>query len=139
MYTSYTDPSTIEPSVPASAAPNTPAMSHKTNVNVDNMTPLPLRMGQPPTSTPAMPEQQSPQPGVPAGITSQPTGAWPIDGMHLSGSEPRIYPGMISRRQRTNSLRQSSTHESDERPTARHGITEVVDEGQEEDQTETMQ
>ncbi|KAJ4413783.1 AMP deaminase [Gnomoniopsis sp. IMI 355080] len=139
MYTSYTDPSTIEPSVPASAAPNTPAISHKTNVNIDNMTPLPLRMGQPPTSTPAMPEQQTPQPGVPAGITGQPTGAWPIDGMHLSGSEPRIYPGMISRRQRTNSLRQSSVHESDERPAARHGITEAVDEGQEEDQTQTLQ
>lgn len=134
MYTSYTDHPTLETSVPASAAPNTPAMSHKANVNVDNMTPLPLRMGQPPTSTPVMTEQQSPQPGA-AAVAGQPTGAWPIDGMHLSGSEPRIYPGMISRRQRTNSLRQSSTHESDERAAARHGITEAVEEGQEGDET----
>lgn len=138
MYTSYTDHSAHESSVPASAAPNTPAMSHKTNVNVDSMTPLPLRMGQPPTSTPTMPEQQSPQSGA-AAVAGQPTGSWPIDGMHLSGSEPRIYPGMISRRQRTNSLRQSSTHESDERATARHGITEAVEEGQEGDETTTQQ
>lgn len=134
MYTSYTDHSTLESSVPASAAPNTPAMSHKAHVNVENMTPLPLRMGQPPTSTPVMSEQQSPQPGA-AAIAGQPAGAWPIDGIHLSGSEPRIYPGMISRRQRTNSLRQSSTHESDERAAARHGIAEAVEEGQEGDET----
>lgn len=139
MYTSYTDPSTIEPSAPASAAPNTPAMSHKTNVNVDNMTPLPLRMGPPPTSTPAMPEQLSPPPGATAAAAAgQPTGSWPIDRLHLSGSEPRIYPGMISRRQRTNSLRQSSTHESDERAGTRQVITEAVDEGQEGDEMKTV-
>lgn len=144
MYTSYADSATVEPSIPTSAAPNTPAMSHKTNVNVDSMTPLPPRMGPPPTSSPAMPEQHSPQTGVPTAVAAgQPTGTWPIDGMndlHLSGSEPRIYPGMISRRHRTNSLRQSSAHESDERAAAaRQIITDAVEEGHEGVDAETME
>lgn len=34
--------------------------------------------------------------------------------LHLSASEPRYFPGVISRRQRTGSMRQGSMHESDE-------------------------
>lgn len=125
MYTSFPDPAinplTAEPSTFGSAAPSTPAMSLKTNLNVDSMAPPPR---QPPTSSPAMNAQQP-----------QSTGPWPIEStkdLHLSGSEPRIYPGMISRRQRTNSLRQSSTHESDERANAKRVVgtaaAEAVDE-----------
>lgn len=135
MYTSYADPatntSTAELSASASAAPNTPAMSLKANLNVDNMTPQAPHMGQPPTSSPAMTAQQAPQ----ASHVGSPSGgqSWHMDAMkdlHLSGSEPRIYPGMISRRQRTNSLRQSSIHESDERTATRRplGAAEAVDE-----------
>lgn len=135
MYTSYADPTanaaTAEPSGFTSAAPNTPAMSLKANLNVDNMAPLPPHMGQPPTSSPAMTAQQTPQ----ASQVGSPSGgqSWHMDAMkdvHLSGSEPRIYPGMISRRQRTNSLRQSSTHESDERTAAKRVLSaaEAVDE-----------
>lgn len=131
MYTSYGEPSTThsgaEPSGGASAAPTTPSMSLKTNLNVDSMTPLPHRIGPPPTSSPAM---QGTHTAHSAGVShpplAQPTNSWPIDSMkdgHLSGSEPRIYPGMISRRHRTNSLRQSSTHESDERATAKQIIS----------------
>lgn len=131
MYTSYGEPSTAhsvaEPSGGASAAPNTSAMSLKTNLNVDSMTPLPHRMGPPPTSSPAMQGTHSPHSaGAGHAVPTQATNSWPIDGMkdgHLSGSEPRIYPGMISRRHRSNSLRQSSTHESDERATAKQAIS----------------
>lgn len=130
MYTSYNDPATntptAEPSAPASAAPNTPAMPLMANLHVDSIAPLPPRMGPPqqpaPTSSPAMTAQQ--QHGSPSGGQQQP--GWALDGMkdmHLSGSEPRIYPGMISRRQRTNSLRKSSMHEGDDRVSgARKGV-----------------
>lgn len=113
MYT-YTE-SKVDPSVPASAAPNTPALSHKTNANLHvDSTPR----AQAPTSSPLIPAQVPPHGTSPAGGGD----------LHLSSSEPRIYPGMISRRQRTNSLRQSSTHEGDERASARRVITEAVDE-----------
>lgn len=122
MYTSYNDPTTntsaAEPSAVASAAPNTPAMPVLANLNVDSMAPLPPRVGPPqqpaPTSSPAIMAQQGP----PSGGLQQHQPGWALDGMkdmHLSGSEPRIYPGMISRRQRSNSLRKSSMHEGDDR------------------------
>lgn len=53
--------------------------------------------------------------------------------LHLSGSEPRIYPGMISRRQRANSLRQSM-HES-EVPVALKGASDSIDEAVEAEET----
>jgi AMP deaminase len=34
--------------------------------------------------------------------------------MHLSGHEPRYFPGVVTRSQRRNSMRKSSTHESDD-------------------------
>ncbi|QSZ32868.1 hypothetical protein DSL72_002449 [Monilinia vaccinii-corymbosi] len=34
--------------------------------------------------------------------------------LHLSGSEPRIFPGLVSRKQRTDSIRRNSIPESDE-------------------------
>lgn len=129
MYTSYNDPMTstsaAEPSAAAPAAANTPAVPLMTNLNVDSMAPLPPRAGAPqqpaPTSSPAMMAQQQQQPqGSPSGGQQQQQSGWALDGMkdmHLSGSEPRIYPGMISRRQRGNSLRKSSTHEGDDRAT----------------------
>lgn len=49
--------------------------------------------------------------------TSQREPQWPADGpreLHLSGHEPRYLPGMMTRASRRDSLRQSSTHESDE-------------------------
>lgn len=138
MYTSYGEPSVghsaTEPSGGSSAVPNTPSMSLKTNLNVDAMTPLPQRMGPPPTSSPAIqPMHTSHSAGV-SHQSPQSTNPWPLDSMkdvHLSGSEPRIYPGMISRRQRTNSLRQSSTHESDERATAKTVVSSVKESEQE--------
>lgn len=139
MYTSYGEPSAAhtaaEPSGGASAVSNTPSMSLKTNLNVDAMTPLPQRMGPPPTSSPAMATTHtSHATGASHPPPPQSTNSWPIDSMkdgHLSGSEPRIYPGMISRRQRTNSLRQSSTHESDERASAKM-VVSAVQESEEE-------
>lgn len=127
MYTSYNDTPTADPSAPASAAPNTPAMSHKTTSHKvsdahhhGSLAPLPPRSVGGPTSSPAVAAQQ--QPG-PAGIHD-------MTDLHLSGSEPRIYPGMITRRQRTNSLRKSSTHEGDERVAARR-VVDAVDEAEE--------
>jgi AMP deaminase len=41
---------------------------------------------------------------------------WPGEAgrdLHLSGSEPRYFPGVVTRRQRTDSVRQNSLHESD--------------------------
>lgn len=122
MYTSYTDPATIDPSVPASAAPNTPALSHKTNVDLH----VDSTRTRPPTSSPLISAQVPPHATSPSGRGGG--GASGGGDLHLSSSEPRIYPGMISRRQRTNSLRQSSTHEGDERALARMVITEPVDE-----------
>jgi AMP deaminase len=44
--------------------------------------------------------------------------SWPVEGfsdLHLSGSEPRIFPGLVSRPQRKDSLvRKSSMNETDE-------------------------
>jgi AMP deaminase len=44
--------------------------------------------------------------------------AWPVDGftdLHLSGSEPRIFPGLVSRTQRRDSVaRKGSMSETDE-------------------------
>jgi AMP deaminase len=43
--------------------------------------------------------------------------SWPIEGfsdLHLSGSEPRIFPGVVSRKQRRESIRKNSGTESDE-------------------------
>lgn len=128
MYTSYTDPSTVDTGAPASAAPNTPALSHKTNTNFHMDS---TRM-QPPTASPLMPAQVPPHGTSPSGGGGASGGG----DLHLSSSEPRIYPGMISRRQRTNSMRQSSVHDVDERTTARRVITEAVDEdGPEEGET----
>jgi AMP deaminase len=42
---------------------------------------------------------------------------WPLEGfsdLHLSGSEPRIFPGLVSGRARRGSQRQSSISENDE-------------------------
>lgn len=138
MYTSYGEfgasHSAADASGATSAVPNTPSMPLKTNLNVDSMTPMPQRMGPPPTSSPAA---QGTHASHPAGVnhtTPQATSSWPIESMkdgHLSGSEPRIYPGMISRRQRTNSLRQSSTHESDERASAKMVVSAVAESDEE--------
>ncbi|PQE04314.1 AMP deaminase protein [Rutstroemia sp. NJR-2017a BBW] len=43
--------------------------------------------------------------------------SWPIEGfsdLHLSGSEPRIFPGVVSRKQRRESIRKNSGTESDD-------------------------
>lgn len=140
MYTSYGEPSVSQsaagPSGTGSAASNTPL---KTNLNVDAISSLPQRMGPPPTSSPAI-QPTHPSPSVGGGHPGpQPTNSWPIDGRkdaHLSGSEPRMSPGMISRRQRANSLRQSSMHESDERTTTKKTVSMAVDEGEEESSEE---
>lgn len=126
MYTSYIAPPIVDPSVSASAAPNTPAMAHMNHPNTDSTS----RLGQPPTPSPSISAQQAASQHV-----TTPGGA--MNDLHLSASEARIYPGMISRRQRTGSIRQSSAHESDERAATRQTIAEAVDEGQEGDETET--
>lgn len=135
MYTSYaadpsTDPATAAPSGTASAVPKSPATAMKTGLNVDVQASVqhPQSMTRAaPTSSPSV----APAPG-PGAV--QPAASWPIDGMKdasLSGSEPRIYPGMISsRRQRTNSLRQGSGHEAD--GTAKRVSTGNMDEVEEE-------
>jgi AMP deaminase len=43
--------------------------------------------------------------------------SWPVEGfgdLHLSASEPRIFPGIVSRPQRRDSVRQNSTSETDD-------------------------
>lgn len=137
MYTSYaadnsTEPATAAPSGTASAVPKSPATIMKTGLNVDVQTPVhPQSKRAAPTSSPAVaPVQQQnaagAQPPGPGGV--QPAAAWDAS---LSGSEPRIYPGMISsRRQRTNSLRQGSGHEAD--GTAKRVSTGNMDEVEEE-------
>lgn len=142
MYTSYTtDPSaeaaTAAPSGTTSAVPKSPAAIIKNSLNVDVQTPAhPQSKRAAPTSSPSVTPVQQPNPAVApaAGPGSvQPAASWPIDGMKdasLSGSEPRIYPGMISRRQRTNSLRQGSGHEAD--GTAKRVSTSNMDEVEEE-------
>ena len=134
MYTSYNadskpTPSVAEPSAPASATPRSPALSMHQISSTDA---LPHRMA--PTSSPSVTPAQS-------NVTSPPMGGPPgqafIDGMkdlHLSGSEPRIYPGMISRRQRANSLRQSM-HESD-LTAGLTGASQSIDEAVETEETQ---
>ncbi|KAI3393823.1 hypothetical protein diail_3599 [Diaporthe ilicicola] len=123
MYTSYAadpsaDPATAAPGGTASAVPKSPATVLKTGLNVDLQTPVhPQAKRVAPTSSPSVAPVQPNVTSPPSGPGAvQPTTSWPLDGMKdasMSGSEPRIYPGMISRRQRTNSLRQGSTHEAD--------------------------
>ena len=141
MYTSlaadtFADSATAAPSGTASAVPKSPATIMKNNLNLDVQTPQSKRAA--PTSSPAVatPQQPNSAPAPPGPGAVQSAASWPIDGMmdaSLSGSEPRIYPGMISRRQRTNSLRQGSGHEAD--GTAKKGpgnMDEVEEEGVEE-------
>lgn len=144
MYTSYvadpsTDPATAAPSGTASAVPKSPATAMKTGLNVDVQASVyPQSMVRAaPTSSPSVAPTQQPGAAVappPGPGAVQPAASWPIDGMKdasLSGSEPRIYPGMISsRRQRTNSLRQGSGHEAD--GTAKRVSTGNMDEVEEE-------
>lgn len=55
----------------------------------------------------------SPNTGIRERDTSS---SWPVEGfadLHLSGSEPRIFPGVVSRGQRRDSIRQSSISETD--------------------------
>lgn len=132
MYTSFGDAhaghSAAEPNGAPSTVPSTPSRALKTNVNVDTMSPLPPRMGPPPTSSPGVPVTHTPHSTGVSHAHAQPSNSWPIDSLkdgHLSASEPRIYPGMISRRQRTNSLRQSSMHESDDRASAKMVVAAV--------------
>lgn len=138
MYTSYGDANTptAEPSATASAAPNTPAMPFKTNPNTDHMTPLPPRMTQPPTSSPSIQAQQQPSNihGSPTAAGATPGSLHPAPSWPIEGIEPRIYPGMISRRQRAGSMRKSSTHESDERASARTAVGAVEEADAEENE-----
>lgn len=141
MYTSYAaensaDSATAAPSGTASAVPKSPATIMKTTLNPEGQTPAHAHtMRAAPTSSPAAASMQqptsAPAPPGPGGVQS--TASWPMDSMmdaSLSGSEPRIYPGMISRRQRTNSLRQGSGHEGD--GTAKKGASGSMDEVEEE-------
>lgn len=145
MYTSYaadssTDPVTGAASGTTSAVPKSPATIMKTNLNVDVQSPALVNSQAKrvaPTSSPSVAPMQQPNaamPQPPAQGAVQPAASWPIDGMKdasLSGSEPRIYPGMISsRRQRTNSLRQGSGHEAD--GTAKRMSASNMDEVEEE-------
>lgn len=141
MYTSYVadtsaDSATAAPSGTASAVPKSPATIMKTSVNPEVQTPVHTHtMRAAPTSSPAAGSMHqptsAPAPSGPGAVQS--AASWPIDSMmdaSLSGSEPRIYPGMISRRQRTNSLRQGSGHEAD--GTAKKGTSTGMDEVEEE-------
>lgn len=54
--------------------------------------------------------------------------SWPIDGfsdLHLSGSEPRIFPGIVSRQRMDSLVRQSSMSETDD-----HGSVGISMKGQ---------
>lgn len=137
MYTAYaadnsSDPATAAPSGTASAVPKSPATIMKTGLNVDVQTPVhPQSKRAAPTSSPSVAAVQQPNaagapPPGPGGV--QAASSWDAS---LSGSEPRIYPGMISsRRQRTNSLRQGSGHEAD--GSAKRVSTSNMDEVEEE-------
>lgn len=71
--------------------------------------------------------------------------SWPVEGfadLHLSASEPRIFPGVVSRTQRRDSLRQSSMSETDDsvgvRGTGkgRKGVDRAVEEETDEEDAE---
>lgn len=65
-----------------------------------------------------------------AGLTRETS--WPVEAfgdLHLSGSEPRIFPGVVSRTQRRDSVRKSSMSETDDvisLGTSRKGATTVT-------------
>ncbi|KAG8165050.1 hypothetical protein KVR01_005325 [Diaporthe batatas] len=144
MYTSYAaetpaESATAAPSGAASAVPKSPATIMKTSLNPEGQAPTHAHahaMRVAPTSSPttgSMQQQPTSAPAPPGPGAVQSAASWPIDPMmdaSLSGSEPRIYPGMISRRQRTNSLRQGSGHEAD--GTAKKGASGGMDEVEEE-------
>lgn len=108
-----------EPSAAPSTTPKSPALF---NQHLANAEPRATRLT--PTSAPSPNFMSAPIVGPPSEDF--------IDGMndlHLSGSEPRIYPGMISR-QRANSLRQGSVHESDG-TAGKKGVPGSIDEAEE--------
>lgn len=121
MYTHYTVETNVTPSATEASVPAAPTISHKsptlsmkTNQTVEPaQTPRKISFSQADnSSSPYLgPAASNPSP---AGVSA--TANWPIDGMndlHLSSSEPRYFPGVISRRQMTNSIRQGSSHEND--------------------------
>lgn len=129
MYTAYNAdtkpaPPTVEPSALVPVIPKAPALAVQ---HIANKEPQPPRRA--PTSSPSVTP-------APSNVTSPPMGGAAgqsfVDGMkdlHLSGNEPRIYPGMISssRRQRANSLRQGSTQESDGAAAGKKGVPGGMD------------
>ncbi|KAK7737424.1 AMP deaminase [Cytospora paraplurivora] len=124
MYTAHGAPAQPtsfvgEPSAAPSMAPKSPAlfMQHLANAEPRATRPTPT---------------SAPSPNVTSAPIAGPHSENFIDGMkdlHLSGSEPRIYPGMISR-QRANSLRQGSVHESDG-TAGKKGVPGSIDEAEE--------
>lgn len=65
--------------------------------------------------------------------------SWPVEGfsdLHLSGSELRIFPGIVSRSQRKNSLiKKNSMSETDEQPRiSRKGASSLSNRGSVDDQ-----
>ncbi|RDW88140.1 hypothetical protein BP6252_00172 [Coleophoma cylindrospora] len=124
--------------LPTSQAPASPTSSLKTNVSATTLetashipaySPFPAKSARIPTShshgqlhsdSPSKPHSQASQQASSPHIAS--TGipreqSWPIDGfgdLHLSASEPRIFPGVVSRTQRRESgARKSSQSEMD--------------------------
>jgi AMP deaminase len=114
-------PSATDPN-PTAGPPRSPALSTRTTA-----TGAPLQPAASPMLTAAIPTSASqPQP-----YTSSPTtmaSPSPVLGpagsgiatpgtadLHLSGQEPRYYPGMVSRSQGRGSMRRESGHESDPR------------------------
>lgn len=128
-------PSVADLAATGSIPPRSPALSTHTNATIADprqlqqlheQATLPtlkgkgpeIQTGNSPTPATALPSSIS-QSQVSAGVspvtpsTPATSSATADTGLHLSGHEPRYFPGMVSRTQGRGSMRQESGHESD--------------------------
>lgn len=109
-----------EPSSPTSTAKSTPYVDTKANSNQAQ------DVAKAYPSSPPQAADKSSKPNLDASISASPPSAsqsqWPAEGFkdpHLSGHEPRYFPGMMARASRRDSARQGSMHDSDDVISAR--------------------
>lgn len=110
------------PSSPPSALKSVPQVDTKVNSHVQQDSAkayLGLGSPSPAVDKNAKPTLDGPVSGSPQSSTTprDSHSQWPAEGfkdMHLSGHEPRYFPGMMARASRRDSMRQGSMHDSDD-------------------------
>lgn len=122
-------PSATDPNPTTAGPPRSPALSTRTTA-AGPAVPQPAgapsqAAGASPLVTAAVPSLLSQSQQVYTGSPTTLASPSPVLGpagsgiatpdLHLSGQEPRYYPGMVSRSQRRGSMRRESGHESDAR------------------------